>query len=65
MDDSTYDPYIEFSYNDEDLKRSDNEGKLFASYGHKLTSFDDNGAYTPIIDEKIQRLYTSEWKIPS
>lgn len=52
MDDSTYDPYIEFSYNDEDLKGSDNEGKLFASYGHKLTSFDDNGAYTPIIDEK-------------
>lgn len=52
MDDSTYDLYIEFSYNDEDLKGSDNEGKLFASYGHKLTSFDDNGAYTPIIDEK-------------
>lgn len=52
MDDSTYDPYIEFSYNDEDLKGSDNEGKLFASYGHKLTSFDDNGAYTPIKDEK-------------
>lgn len=52
MDDSTYDPYIEFSYNDEALKGSKNEGKLFASYGHKLTSFDDNGAYTPIKDEK-------------
>lgn len=52
MDDSTYDPYIEFSYNDEDLKGTDNEGKLFASYGHKLTSFDDNKAYTPIKDEK-------------
>lgn len=52
MDDSTYDPYIEFSYNDEALKGTDNEGKLFASYGHKLTSFDDNGAYTPIKDEK-------------
>ena len=52
MDDSTYDPYIEFSYNDEALKGTDNEGKLFASYGHKLTSFDDNGAYTPINDEK-------------
>lgn len=52
MDDSTYDPYIEFSYNDEDLKGTKNEGKLFASYGHKLTSFDDNGAYTPIKDEK-------------
>ncbi len=51
MDDSTYDPYIEFSYNDEDLKGTKNEGKLFASYGHKLTSFDDNGAYTPIKDE--------------
>lgn len=52
MDDSTYDPYIEFSYNDEALKGTDNEGKLFASYGHKLTSFDDNGAYTPIKDDK-------------
>lgn len=52
MDDSTYDPYIEFSYNDEALKGSDNEDKLFASYGHKLTSFDDNRAYTPIKDEK-------------
>lgn len=52
MDNSTYDPYIEFSYNDEALKGTDNEGKLFASYGHKLTSFDDNGAYTPIKDEK-------------
>ena len=52
MDDSTYDPYIEFSYNDEALKGTDNEGKLFASYGHKLTSFDDNGAYTPKKDEK-------------
>lgn len=52
MDNSTYDPYIEFSYNDEDLKGTDNEDKLFASYGHKLTSFDDNGAYTPIKDEK-------------
>lgn len=52
MDDSTYDPYIEFSYNDEALKGTDNEGKLFASYGHKLTSFDDNRAYTPIKDEK-------------
>lgn len=52
MDDSTYDPYIEFSYNDEALKGTDNESKLFASYGHKLTSFDDNGAYTPIKDEK-------------
>ena len=52
MDDSTYDPYIEFSYNDEALKGTDNEGKLFASYGHKLTSFDDNKAYTPIKDEK-------------
>ncbi len=52
MDDSTYDPYIEFSYNDEALKGTDNEGKLFASYGHKLTPFDDNGAYTPIKDEK-------------
>lgn len=51
MDDSTYDPYIEFSYNDEDLKGTDNEGKLFASYGHKLTSL-DNGAYTPKNDEK-------------
>lgn len=51
MDDSTYDPYIEFSYNDEALKGTDNEGKLFASYGHKLTSFED-GAYTPINDEK-------------
>lgn len=51
MDDSTYDPYIEFSYNDEALKGTDNEGKLFASYGHKLTSFED-GAYTPIKDEK-------------
>lgn len=52
MDDSTYDPYIEFSYNDEALKGTNNEGKLFASYGHKLTSFDDNGAYTPSKDEK-------------
>lgn len=52
MDDSTYDPYIEFSYNDEALKGTDNEGKLFASYGHKLTSFDDNETYTPIKDEK-------------
>lgn len=52
MDDSTYDPYIEFSYNDEALKGSDNEGKLFASYGHKLTSFDDNEAYTPKNDDK-------------
>lgn len=52
MDDSTYDPYIEFSYNDEALKGTDNEGKLFASYGHKLTSFDDNEAYTPIKDDK-------------
>lgn len=52
MDDSTYDPYIEFSYNDEALKGSKNEGKLFASYGHKLTSFDDNGAYTPSNDDK-------------
>lgn len=52
MDDSTYDPYIEFSYNDEALKGTDNEGKLFASYGHKLTSLDDNKAYTPIKDEK-------------
>lgn len=52
MDDSTYDPYIEFSYNDEALKGSDNEGKLFASYGHKLTSFDNNKAYAPIKDEK-------------
>ena len=52
MDDSTYDPYIEFSYNDEALKGTDNEGKLFASYGHKLTSFDDNKTYTPSIDEK-------------
>ena len=52
MDDSTYDPNIEFSYNDEVLKGTNNEGKLFASYGHKLTSFDDNGAYTPIKDEK-------------
>lgn len=52
MDDSTYDPYIEFSYNDEALKGTDNEGKLFASYGHKLTSFDDNGAYTPKNDDK-------------
>ena len=34
------------------MKGSDNEGKLFASYGHKLTSFDDNGAYTPIKDDK-------------
>lgn len=51
MDDSTYDPYIEFSYNDEALKGTDNEGKLFASYGHKLTSF-DNGAYSPKNDEK-------------
>lgn len=51
MDDSTYDPYIEFSYNDEALKGTDNEGKLFASYGHKLTSL-DNKAYTPIKDEK-------------
>lgn len=51
MDDSTYDPYIEFSYNDEALKGTDNEGKLFASYGHKLTSL-DNGAYAPIKDEK-------------
>lgn len=52
MDDSTYDPYIEFSYNDEALKGTDNEGKLFASYGHKLTSFDDKKAYAPIKDEK-------------
>ena len=52
MDDSTYDPYIEFSYNDEVLKGTNNEGKLFASYGHKLTSSGDNGAYTPIKDEK-------------
>lgn len=52
MDDSTYDPYIEFSYNDEALKGTDNEGKLFASYGHKLTSFDDNEAYTPKNDDK-------------
>ncbi len=52
MDDSNYDPYIEFSYNDEALKGTDNEGKLFASYGHKLTSFDDNGAYTPSNDDK-------------
>ena len=52
MDDSTYDPYIEFSYNDEALKGTDNEGKLFASYGHKLTSFDENEAYTPKNDEK-------------
>lgn len=52
MDDSTYDPYIEFSYNDEALKGSDNEDKLFASYGHKLTSFDDNRAYTPKNDDK-------------
>lgn len=52
MDDSTYDPYIEFSYNDEALKGTDNEGKLFASFGHKLTSFDDNKAYSPIKDEK-------------
>lgn len=52
MDDSTYDPYIEFSYNDEALKGTDNEGKLFASYGHKLTSFDDNRAYTPKNDDK-------------
>lgn len=52
MDDSNYDPYIEFSYNDEALKGTDNEGKLFASYGHKLTSFDDKKAYTPIKDEK-------------
>lgn len=52
MDNSTYDPYIEFSYNDEALKGTDNEGKLFASYGHKLTSSDDNKAYTPIKDEK-------------
>lgn len=52
MDDSTYDPYIEFSYNDEALKGSKNEGKLFASYGHKLTSFDDNEAYTPKNDDK-------------
>lgn len=51
MDDSTYDPYIEFSYNDEALKGTDNEGKLFASYGHKLTSL-DNETYTPIKDEK-------------
>ena len=51
MDDSTYDPYIEFSYNDEALKGTDNEGKLFASYGHKLTSFED-GAYTPKNDDK-------------
>lgn len=52
MDDSTYDPYIEFSYNDEALKGTVNEGKLFASYGHKLTSFDDKKAYAPIKDEK-------------
>lgn len=52
MDDSTYDPYIEFSYNDETLKGSKNEGKLFASYGHKLTSFGDNEAYTPKNDDK-------------
>lgn len=52
MDDSTYDPYIEFSYNDEALKGSKNEGKLFASYGHKLTSFGDNEAYTPKNDDK-------------
>lgn len=52
MDDSTYDPYIEFSYNDEALKGTKNEGKLFASYGHKLTSFDDNEAYTPKNDDK-------------
>ena len=52
MDDSTYDPCIEFSYNDEALKGTDNEGKLFASYGHKLTSFDDKKAYAPIKDEK-------------
>lgn len=52
MDDSNYDPYIEFSYNDEALKGTDNEGKLFASYGHKLTSFDDKKAYAPIKDEK-------------
>lgn len=51
MDDSTYDPYIEFSYNDEALKGTDNEGKLFASYGHKLTSFEDR-AYTPKNDDK-------------
>lgn len=51
MDNSTYDPYIEFSYNDEALKGTDNEGKLFASYGHKLTSFED-GAYTPKNDDK-------------
>ena len=52
MDDSNYDPYIEFSYNDEALKGTVNEGKLFASYGHKLTSFDDKKAYAPIKDEK-------------
>ena len=52
MDDSNYDPYVEFSYNDEALKGTDNEGKLFASYGHKLTSFDDNEAYTPKNDDK-------------
>lgn len=52
MDDSTYDPYIEFSYNDEALKGTNNEGKLFASYGHKLTSFGDNEAYTPKNDDK-------------
>ena len=34
------------------MKGTDNEGKLFASYGHKLTSFDDNRAYTPKKDEK-------------
>lgn len=52
MDDSNYDPYIEFSYNDEALKGTNNEGKLFASYGHKLTSFGDNEAYTPKNDDK-------------
>lgn len=47
MDKYDYDPSIDFSYNDESLVGTENEGKLFVAYSHKNTKLDEAGNYLP------------------
>lgn len=60
MDKYSYDPYIEFAYNDSSITAEDKKDMLFASYGHKLSSTDDNGDYVATDDaDHDKKLYIS------
>lgn len=60
MDKYSYDPYVEFAYNDSSITDESKKDMLFASYGHKLSSVDNNGNYVAQDDTtQTKKLYVS------